>query len=108
MSDDESVEINHNLNWPYIFNGPYKGLLTGGSRSSKAYELLKIIKHQQPDIDKIYLYIKDPFESMYQLLANRRENVGINYEKNPKTFSDYSQKIDDVYENIEDYNPKKK
>ena len=39
--------------------------------------LLNLIKHQQPDIDKIYLYIKDPFESKYQLLINGRENVGI-------------------------------
>ena len=28
--------------------------------------------------------------------------------KNPKAFCDYSQTIDDVYENLEDYNPTKK
>ena len=72
LNDDESVEINHSPIWPYILNDAYKGLLIGGSRSSKTYELLKIIKHQQPDVDKIYLYIKDPFKSMYQLLVNRR------------------------------------
>ena len=32
---DESVEINHNPNWPYISNNPYKILIIGGSRSSK-------------------------------------------------------------------------
>ena len=31
------------------------------------------MKHQQPDNDKIYLYVKDPFESKYQLLINGRE-----------------------------------
>ena len=65
------------------------------------------MKHQRPDIDKIYLYIKDPFESKYQLLINGREKVGIENLKNPKTFNDYSQTID-IYENLENYNPTKK
>ena len=55
-----------------------------------------LIKHQQPDIDKIYLYIKDPCESNYQLLINEREEVGIKTLKNPKAFIDYSLKIDEV------------
>ena len=70
--------------------------------------LLNLIKHQRPDIDKIYLYIKDPFESKYQLLINGREKVGIENLKNPKAFIGYSQTIDDVYENLEDCNPTKK
>ena len=70
--------------------------------------LLKLIKNQQPDIDRIYLYIKDPFESKYQLLINGKERVGIEILKNPKTFIDYSQTIDDAYENLEDCNPTKK
>ena len=36
------------------------------------------------------------------LIDKRIENV-----KNPKTLTDYSQRNDDVYENLEDYNPKK-
>ena len=70
--------------------------------------LLNLIKHQLPDIEKLYLYIKDPFESKYQLLINGREKLGIDNLKNPKAFIDYSQTIDDVYENLEDYNPTKK
>ena len=54
------------------------------------------------------MYVKDPFKSKYQLLVNRREKLGIKNLKNPKAFIDYSQKIDDVYENLEDYNPTKK
>ena len=42
------------------------------------------------------------------MLINGRERVGIENLKNPKVFVDYSQKSDDVYENLEDYNPKKK
>ena len=51
------------------------------------------------------LYIKDPLESKYQLLINGREKVGNEILKNPKSFINYSQIIDDVYENLEDYNP---
>ena len=39
--------------------------------------LLNLTKHQRPDIDKIYLYVKDPLELKYQLLINGREKVGI-------------------------------
>ena len=67
--------------------------------------LLNLIKHQRPDIDKIYLYIKDPSESKYQLLI--KEKVGIENLKNPGAFIDYSRTIDDVYEILEDYNPTK-
>ena len=52
--------------------------------------------YQRPDIDKMYLYVKDPFELKYQLLINGREKVGIK-----KIVLDYSQTIDDVYENLE-------
>ena len=54
------------------------------------------------------LYVKDPFESKYQLLINEREKVGIEELKDLKVFIDYSKKIDDVYENLEDYNPTRK
>ena len=43
----------------------------------KTNVLLNLIKNQRPDIDKIYLYIRDPFESNYQLLINGKEKVGI-------------------------------
>ena len=66
------------------------------------------MKHQRPDIDKIYLYVKDPFDSKYQLLINEREKVGIKKQKDLKAFIDYSQTIDDVYENLDDYNSTKK
>ena len=70
--------------------------------------LLNLIKNQRPDTDKIYLYVKDPFESKHQLLVNERKKVGIENLQNTKAFIDYSQTIDDVYENLEDYNPTKK
>ena len=69
--------------------------------------LLNLIKYQRPNIDKIYLYVKDTFKSKYQSLINRREKVGIENLKNTKAFIDYSQK-NNVYENLEDYNLTKK
>ena len=47
----------------------------------KLNALLNLIKNEQPDIDKIYGYVKDPFESKYKLLINGREKVGIKKQK---------------------------
>ena len=105
---DESLEINHNPTWPYIPDHPYRILIIGSSGSGKTNMSLYLIKHQRSDIDKIYSYVKDPFESKYQLLINGREKVGIENLKNPKAFIDFSPKNNDVYENLEDYNPTKK
>ena len=106
---DQSVEKNHNPNWPYIPEPPYWILIVRVPGSGKTNVLLKLIKnyYQWPDTDKTYLYIKDPFESKYQLLINEREKVGIKELKNPKAFTDYSQTIDNVCENLEDFNPTK-
>ena len=105
---DESVEVNHNLNWPYIPDHPHRISVIGSSRSGKTNVLLNVIKHQRRDIDKIYSYLKDPSESKYQLFINEREKVRAENLINPKAFTDYSQTIDDVYGNLEDYNPLKK
>ena len=48
-------------------------LIIGGSGSGKTNALLNLINNQ-PDIDKIYLYAKDPYEAKYQLLINKRES----------------------------------
>ena len=66
----------HNLNWPYIPDHPYRILIIGGSGTGKTNALLNLINNQS-DIDKIYLYAKDPYEDKYQYLINKREYVGI-------------------------------
>ena len=96
----------HNKNWPYIPDHPYRILIIGGSGSGKTNLLLNLIENQ-PDIDKIYLYAKDPCESKYQYLINKRESVGINHFNDSRAFIDYSNNMHDVYENIHDYNPDK-
>ena len=62
--------------------------------------LLNLIENQ-PDIDEIYLYAKDPYEAKYQYLINKRESVGINYFNNPKASMEYS----NVYKDLNEYNP---
>ena len=64
--------------------------------------------NNQPDIDNIYLYAKDPYETKYQYLINKREKVGLDHFDDPKAFMEYSNDMQDVYKNIEDYNPIKK
>ena len=59
----------------------------------------------QPYIDKIYLYSKDPYEGKYELLINKRERVGINCLNDPKAFIECFNDIHKVYKNIDNYNP---
>ena len=42
---DQSVAINHNLNWPYNPDCFYKILIIGGFGSRKTNVLLNLIKH---------------------------------------------------------------
>ena len=100
-------EIKHNSKWSYIPDHPYRILIVGGSGSGKTNALLNLINNQ-PDIDKIYLYAKDAYESRYQYLINKLEKVGSHHFKGPKAFMEYSNDMKDVYKNIENYNPGKK
>ena len=103
--DDYTNEniIEHNPKWPYIPDHPYRILIIGSSGSGKTNTLLKLINNQ-PDIDKIYLYAKDPYEKKYQYLINKREEVGLDHFNDSKTFIEYSNDMRDVYKNVEDYN----
>ena len=92
--------------WRYIPDHPYRILIAGGSGSGKTNALLNLINNQ-PDIDKIYLYGKDPYEAKYQYLINKREKVGLDHFKDSKAFIEYSNYMQDVYKNIEEFNPGK-
>ena len=70
--------------------------------------MLNLIK-EQDDIDKkIVLYAKDLSEPKYVFLIKKREDVGIKYCNDPNAFIERSITMDDVYENIDDYNPSRK
>ena len=103
---NENKTTKHNKNWPYIPDNPCRILIIGGSGSAKTNLLLNLIENQ-PDIDKIYLYAKDPYESKYQYLINKREGAGINHFNDTKAFLEYSNDMHDVYKNINEYNPDK-
>ena len=106
--DDYTNEniVEHYSKWLDIPDHSYRILIVGGSGSGKTNALLNLINNQ-PDIDKIYLYAKDPYKKKYQYLINKREKVGLNHFNDPKAFIEYSNDMQDVYKNIEDYNPKK-
>ena len=63
----------YNLKWPYIPDFPYRILIIDGSRSGKTKALLNLINNQ-PDIDKMFLFAKDPYEAKYQFLINKRKH----------------------------------
>ena len=107
--DDYTNEnkIEHNSKWPHIPDHLYRILIVGSSGSGKTNALLNLINNQ-PDIEEIYLYAKDPYEAKYQYLINKGEEVGLDHFKDPKAFMEYSNDMEDVYKNIENYNPGKK
>ena len=68
----------HKPNRPQISDHTCKILTTGGFWSRKINSLFNLIG-QQPDIDKIYLYVKDPYEAKYQFLNNKQESTGLKH-----------------------------
>ena len=78
----------HNSKRPYIPDHPYRILIVGGSGSGKTNALLNLTNNQ-PDINKIYLYAKDPYEAKYQYVINKREKVGLDHFNDPEAFVDY-------------------
>ena len=99
----------HNEKWPYIPDHPYRILIIGGSGSEKTNTLLNLIKEQDYHdvIDKIYLYAKDLSEPKYEYLIKKREDAGRKNVNSPNAFIMCSNTMDDVYEVIDNYNPKR-
>ena len=64
--------------------------------------------NSEPDLDKTYLYSKDPYKAKYQLLINDRESTGLQYLNDSKAFIEYSNDMDDIDKDVEDKNPTKK
>ena len=85
---------------------PLRMLIIGPSGSGQTNILLHLINKFLP-IDKIYLYAKDTDEERYQYLINKREQVGIKNLNNPHAFIEYSSDMNDVLEDINNYNKKR-
>ena len=99
----------HTEKWPYIAEHQYSILIIGGSGSGKTNTLFNLIKQQDKhDVtDKIYLYAKDLNKPKYEYLIKKRENVGIKHYNDPTAFFECSNTMDDVYEDIDNYNSKR-
>ena len=72
--DDVTKEIikEHNSNWPEIPDHRYRLLIIGGYESGKTNLLFNQI-NQQPNIDKIYLFAKDPYKAKYKFFIKNRK-----------------------------------
>ena len=66
--------------------------------------MLNLINGQK-DIDKIYLYAEDLSEPKYEYLIKNCETAGIKHLNDSKAFTEWSNTMDDVHENIDNYNP---
>ena len=98
---------NHNKYYLYIPDHSYRLVIIGGSGSGKTNALINLI-NEQNDIDKIYLYARDLSEPRYEYLIKKREDARIKHLNNPDVFIECSNPMDNVYENINDYNPSRK
>ena len=96
---DDVTKENIKEHWQQIFDHSYRILIIGGSGSRKTNSLFNLV-NQQPDIDKFYLYAKDPYEAKYQFLVNKWESTGSKHLNDSKAFN--------AYKNIEQYNLNKK
>ena len=99
--NDITVKID-NTDWPY------RKLVIGPSESGKTNFLLNSTQKDNNIIDKIYLYAKDLEEPKYQFLIEKREKAGLKNLKDQNAFTEHSNNMDDIYDDIEDYNTKRK
>ena len=85
-------------------------LIIGLSGSEKTNALLNLIQKQDNDnpIDKIYLYAKDLSEPKYQLLIKKPQDAVMKHLNDPSALIEYSGTMDNVYNDIDHYNPKGK
>ena len=93
----------HNLILLWIPDHPYRLLVIRESGSRKTNSFFNLITHQS-DTGRIYLCAKNPYEGKYQLLINKKESARLN---GCKAFIEYSNNLDNIYKNIEEYNSNK-
>ena len=63
---------------------------------------------EKDDINKIYLYAKDLSEPKYEFLIKKREDAGTKHLNDLNAFIECSNAMDDVYENIDEYDSNRK
>ena len=97
----------YNSNWSQIPDHPYRILIIVGSGSGKTNSLFNLISYQ-PDVDKIYLYAKNPYEAKCKLLISKRESTDLTHLNDSKAVIKYLNDMNNIYKNIEEYNINRK
>ena len=103
MLNLDNIVSNKNTSSPEHNNSLFRMLIIGPSGSGKTNTLLHLINDLQP-IDKIYLYAKDLHEPKYEYLINKREQAGIKNLDDPHAFIEYSDDMNDLLDDINNYN----
>ena len=103
MLNLDNIVSNKNTSSSEDNNWPFRMLIIGPSGSGKTNTLLHLINNLHP-IDKIYLYAKDIHDPKYEYLINKREQAGIKILNDPHAFIEYSDDMNDVLDDINNYN----
>ena len=106
MLNLDNIVSNKKKSSSEIDDWPFRMLIIGPSGSGKTNTLLHLIDKFH-SIDKIYLYAKDTDEDKYQYLINKREQAGIKNLNDPHAFIEYSSDMNNILEDINNYNKKK-
>ena len=94
----------HNKKWPFIPDHPYRILIICGSESGKITALLNLIKEQMI-LTKFICMQKDLSKPKFEFLIKKCDDAGTKHFNDPNAFIEYSNTMDGVYGNIDDYNP---
>ena len=103
MLNIDNIVSNKNMSSSEDNNWPFRMLIVGPSGSGKTNTLLHLMNNLRP-IDNIYLYPKDIHEPKYEYLINKREQAGIKNLNDPHGFIEYSDDMNDVLDDINNYN----
>ena len=93
----------HTPNWPQTPDYSYRILIIGGSGACRTSWLFNFIS-QQPDVNKIKIHMKKNI----RFLINKRESAELKHLSDSTVIIEYSNDMDNIYKNIEKYNPNKK
>ena len=102
ITNENNKEYNEKR--PFIPHHPYIILIIGGFGSGKTNALFNLIQDQD-EIDKVYLYSNDLSKPQYEFLIKKCKDGRTKRFSDPNVFIECSNTMNDVDENIDDYNP---
>ena len=96
----------HNLKRPYIPDHPYSMLIIRWSQSGKTNSLIILINKTY--WQDLFVFQRLKWTKISFFLIKKRKVIEIKHLNDPKVCIIYSQCMDDVHNNINDYNPSRK